>query len=125
MSSNDGNSSVKTIPYPSIDELMPEELLAKIPATLARDIKERYDTLGEKYLTINTQEDGRLINGMMYTNRVENCIEEIIDAVFCMLGWIFKARAMDLVPNDSAYFAMTGLIEVYSLLMQERDDIAA
>lgn len=107
--------------YPSISELMPNILLSRIPASLAAEISERYETLGGKYLTGNFTEDGRQINGMMYTSRIDNCLEEIVDAVFCMLGWIFKSNlnCAGAIP-DSAYASLQGLIEIYSLLKAEQ-----
>lgn len=117
--------------YPSIEELMPDSLLSIIPANLAKEIEERYRTLGDKYLTENTTEDGRRINGMMYTSRIDNGLEEIVDAVFCVLGWILKTSpkaaahstlyyTVPITPPDSAYTALTGLIEIYSLLKAEQ-----
>lgn len=121
MSNTDTQSEV----YPSIQELLPDTLLSIIPAKLAQDITERYERLGPAYATENRFKDGRFINGMMYTNRVENAIEEIVDAVFCMAGWIFKAEARELEPPDSAFLALNALIDCYSLLMQERDNESA
>lgn len=118
----------ETIPavYPSIEELMPELLLTKIPASLAREIEHRYVKLGDKYLTDNFTEDGRRINAMMYTNRIENGLEEIVDAVFCILGWIFKHLRNGTEPPEAAYQSLMGLIEVYSIMSveKERDSVA-
>lgn len=102
--------------YPSIDELMPEVLLARIPEALARDIRERYATLGTKYLTEDLHTDGRRINAMMYTSRVANANEEIVDAAFCMLGEIFKANVNQEEIPDWTYQVLLGCIEIYSML---------
>lgn len=102
--------------YPSIEELMPEVLLARIPEALARDIRERYATLGEKYLTDQVHTDGRRINAMMFTSRVANANEEIVDATFCMLGEIFKAQVEGVEIPDWIYQVLMGCIEIYSML---------
>lgn len=111
--------------YPSIDELMPEILLARIPESLARAIRERYNTLGTKYLTDQVHTDGRRINAMMFTSRVANANEEIVDAAFCMLGTIFKANANEEEIPDWAYQVLMGCIEIYSMLKAvEAEDLA-
>lgn len=113
---------------------MPKPLLSIIPSELAREIEERYEKLGAKYLTDQTTEDGRPINGLMFTSRIENCREEVVDAVFCILGWIFKSNVPtgNLVgnmntgfhlenggPPDSAYDALRALINVYGICVAE------
>lgn len=109
--------------YPSIEELMPEVMLGLIPASLAHEITERYETLGTKYLSDQKHTDGRPINAMMFTSRVANCREEIVDAAFCMLGTIFKADAAGEEIPDWAYTILRGCIEIYSMLVavQEQD----
>lgn len=107
--------------YPSIDELMPEILLTRIPATLAKDIATRYETLGTKYLTEHKTDDGRRVNAMMFTSRVANCLEEVVDSVFCVLGWIFKETENGEEPPDAAYSCLIGLIEIYGLLKAEEE----
>lgn len=112
---------------------MPKPLLSIIPSELAREIEERYEKLGAKYLTDQTTEDGRPINGMMFTSRIENCREEVVDAVFCILGWIFKVNHdigadgekrfrihyHEPEPPDSAYDALRALINVYGICVAE------
>lgn len=122
--------------YPSIDELMPEAMLGIIPASLAKEIAYRYETLGPKYLSEAHTKDGRPVNSMMFTSRIQNCREEVVDAVFCILGWIFKEIQREghikhpsgipignderfEGPPDSAYDALRGLITVYSILVAE------
>ena len=111
--------------YPSIDELAPREIRAIVPVLLMQEIEERYEKLGEKYLTDETRPDGRRINGMMYSDRIVNCREEIIDAVFCVLGQIFKdTRVANVEPSDSLYVMLTALIQVYSMcvVMEEEHE---
>lgn len=111
--------------YPSIEELMPEVMQSIIPEALAREIRDRYATLGTKYLTEERHVDGRFINAMMYTSRVANCREEIVDAAFCMLGTIFKAQADNDEIPDWAYTILRGCIEIYSMLKTvEAGDLA-
>lgn len=112
--------------YPSIDELMPAELRNLLPGPLAVEIQERYETLGEKYLTDGLNSDGRRINGMMFTDRIINANEEIVDAVFCMLGQIFKDVAAGKEPHNDVYDAMEGMIKIYQILklMEQRGDYA-
>lgn len=93
---------------------MPEELIA--------EIKQRYETLGEKYLTDNLTEDGRRINGMMYTSRIDNCNEEVVDAVFCIIGWIFKCQYRRMPIPDAAYKTLGSLVDVYLDLEAEKAD---
>lgn len=114
------NQSLSAKVYPSIDELLPLEMLVIIPDNLAREIIERYETLGPKYLTDNLTEDGRQINGMMYTDRIVNCIEEIVDAVFCIVGQIFKDTSKGAEPSQNLYTILDGLIQIYKLLSMEK-----
>lgn len=95
---------------------MPEVMQSVIPEALAREIRERYATLGTKYLSDQKHTDGRTINAMMFTSRVANCREEIVDAAFCMLGEIFKAQVADEDIPDWAYTILRGCIEMYSML---------
>lgn len=112
--------------YPNISELMPEPLLAMVPVLLARDIETRYASLGTKYLTEERHTDGRQINALMYTSRVANANEEIVDAFFCMLGTAFKATVNEEEIPDWVYEVMTGLIHIYGVLkMVEVEDLAA
>lgn len=104
-----------------MDELLPDILKARIPMKLAQEIEERYTTLGLKYMTEQRWDDGRLINACMFTNRIENALEEIIDAVFCVLGWILKYRQLNRQIPDSAYHALIGMIELYALLTVEKE----
>lgn len=85
-------ATVLNEPYPSESELLDPEILAMIPASLAEEVRHRYKTLGNKYLTAQQHYDGRFINGMMFTSRIDNCLEEVVDAVFCVIGWLFKHR---------------------------------
>ena len=107
--------------YPSIDELMPQVLLSLIPASLAAEIRERYLTLGDKYQTMYQHTDGRFINGMMFTDRIDNCLEEVVDAVFCILGQIFKDTEVNIEPSANLYSILEGFIHIYSLLMMEKE----
>lgn len=106
--------------YPSMEELLPDVLRALVPAKLCDDMTVRYATLGEKYLTEKKYSDGRFINSMMDTSRIQNCVEEVVDAVFCILGWIFKCKVSGADYPHSAYVILRGLIEVYSLLEAEK-----
>lgn len=108
-------------PYPSIDELIPQVMYAKLPAALALEIADRYQTLGGKYQTMYQHTDGRFINGMMFTDRIQNCLEEVVDGVFCLLGDIFRYSAAGIEPTDNIYTILDGLIQVYSLLVVERE----
>lgn len=111
--------------YPSIDELMPSSILARIPVMLAHEIETRYETLGEKYMTDNRYQDGRFINGCMYKSSVQDALEEIVDAVFNTLVWLFKARNQDEI-SDNMIQVFLGLVEIYSMLCLEREmEIAA
>lgn len=105
--------------YPSTAELMPEMMLNILPANLATEVAERYEGLGLKYATDKLHLDGRLINAMMFTSRVANCREEVVDSVFCMLGWIFESRVKTGTIPDSAYTILQGLIQIYGILKAE------
>jgi hypothetical protein len=102
--------------FPSTEELIPEVMLAKLPYSMVLLIKERYETLGVNYLTNIPIEDGRLINKMMITDRIENCLEEVIDAVFCILGWSFKCQEAAKDFPIEGELALNNLIQTYSLL---------
>lgn len=108
--------------YPSVQELMPDVLLAKIPQTLAINIEERYKTLGTKYLTEHKTEDGRLINSCMFGNSIQEALEEVVDAVFNILVLLFKhsQRNDHEIPNYT-YDVLTGLIEIYTVLYTMHD----
>lgn len=101
--------------FPSIDELAPRSIRAIVPEYLMKEIEERYSTLGEKYLTDQEAPDGRRINGMMFTDRIVNCREEVIDAAFCILGQTFKDVQAGRTPSDYLYSMLMGLIEIYSM----------
>jgi len=101
---------------------MPIQLKRLLPAELSEEVATRYATLGEKYLTDRVHTDGRRINGMMETNRLVNANEEIIDAVFCMLGQIFKDTVANKEPSDNIYAALEGMIKVYQILKFEDDN---
>lgn len=111
----DEYSIMNKTPYPSIDELLPPLLLAKIPHKLAEEIKERYATLGEKYLTDALHSDGRRINGMMFTDRLVNMNEEITDAVFCVIGQIFKNKKNGIDSSENLTYILDGLIDIYTI----------
>lgn len=106
--------------YPNIDELMPPLLQTRIPMQLGEEIKRRYNELGDKYQTMNQHTDGRFMNGMMFTSRIDNALEEIVDAVFCMLGHVFRCTARGEEPSENIYTALTGLIDIWSLLTVEK-----
>ncbi len=121
--------------YPSTEELLTPYWKARLPATLVEEITTRYETLGEKYVTAHKRNDGRFINGMMYTSRVTNAVEEVVDAVFCMIGWAFKLNErlqdipkdvnfLTLIPeNNTAIAALNNaidsLIDAYIILKTE------
>ena len=105
--------------YPSIGELIPPILETRLPSRLIAEMSMRYEQLGDKYLTEQLHTDGRRINAMMFTSRVGNCIEEVVDAAFCILGWIFKAKAAGRPIPESAYPCLDMLTSVYSLLSAE------
>ena len=107
--------------YPSISELIPPALEAKIPSSLYKEIVNRYLTLGPAYLTGFLNVDGRPINGMMYTDRISNALEEIVDAQFCVLGEIFKRFARGIGPNENLYTLLDGINQIYSLLVAESE----
>ena len=111
--------------YPSLNELIPPSLEAIIPSSLYKDIANRYITLGSNYLTEFLTVDGRPINGMMYTDRVQNCIEEIVDAQFCVLGEIFKRTARGIEPNENLYTLLEGINQIYGLLVAESESMNA
>lgn len=106
--------------YPSTEELIPEVFQAMLPASLVKEITERYETLGFKYVSgEKLSEDGRLVNDMMYTSRIDNCLEEIVDATFCILGQIFKDSVVNKPSSDNLYTVLQSLIDIYSLLKME------
>lgn len=112
--------------FPSTDELIPEVWEAKLPKTLFEELTNRYEELGPKYLT-EYKVDDRKINGMMYTDRIVNCREEIVDAVFCLLGQIFKEQVANVrEPSENLYIMLSGLIEIYTTLkfIEHEEDYA-
>lgn len=106
--------------YPSTEELIPEVFQAMLPASLVKEIAERYETLGPGYVT-DEKHEGRFVNQMMKTSRIDNCLEEIVDAAFCMLGWAFKSRVNDNKIPDSCYTVLQSLCDIYTLLVSERE----
>ena len=91
----------------------------RLPHRLVGELSMRYEHLGEKYLTEQLHVDGRRVNAMMFTSRVGNCLEEVVDSVFCILGWIFKASRSGKPIPRSAYPILDQLINVYTLLSAE------
>lgn len=108
--------------YPSIQELVPSELRRELPDALYNEIAFRYATLGEKYMTDKQFSDGRFINGMMFTNRIENCIEEVVDAVFCILGWILKHQLKEKPMNSVQFECLAHAVNLYNLLLKEKNN---
>lgn len=105
--------------YPSVEELIPDLLMNKLPKNLAEEIIHRYQTLGPNYLTDVRHLDGRPVNGMIYTDRIVNCLEEVVDAVFCILGQIFKDTNSGHMPSENLADILDGLIHVWTLLSLE------
>ena len=92
---------------------------AFLPQSLVEEIAERYETLGEKYLTDQALPDGRRINGMIFTDRIVNCREEVVDAVFCILGQVFKdVHHGQHSPTENLDVMLDGLVKIYSLCVQ-------
>jgi hypothetical protein len=115
--------------YPNTDELLPNMLLAKVPASLVLDITRRYKEYGPKYMTDGFHIDGRQINACMQRNSIQDAIEEVVDAVFNVLVWIFK-----LSKDNSAYgqhagqqatSALAGLVDIYTLLAIENSRVSS
>lgn len=104
--------------YPDISELIPPELEARVPASLANWVTERYELLGPKYLTDDIRHDGRRVNSCMNNSSIQLALEEVVDAVFNVLVWIFKLR-LAREDQQAAYSALIGLIELYALLQIE------
>lgn len=109
--------------YPSIEELLPDLLLSRIPASLAEDMQHRYETLGPKYLTDNMSSDGRRINACMFNSSVQDALEEVVDAVFNVCVWIYKGTIVGHI-EDNAYPCLMGLIEIYALLKASKEQDA-
>ena len=105
---------------------MPTAILHRLPSSLQNTIKQRYEELGGKYLTDDEYFDGRRINSCMYNNSINDAVEEIVDAVFNVLVWIFKYQRKGENTPNSAYQSLLGLIEIYALLSVEleRDPVA-
>lgn len=108
--------------YPSIEEILPDLLLSRVPASLATEITERYRDLGGKYLLDEYTTDGRQVNACMHNDSVQDCLEEVVDAVFNTLVWIFKNRQYESRIPDNAWSILTGLLEIYSLLVVSKAD---
>lgn len=107
--------------YPSIDELMPHVMLGFVPGALAQEVTERYENLGLKYLTNKKTEDGRWVNACMDKSSVQDCREEVIDAVFNTLVWIFKGSKSEQGIAPNAYPVLKNLIECYGILLTEKE----
>jgi hypothetical protein len=115
--------------YPNIDEILTPTLLSRIPANLAELIKERYVGLGQKYVTDVEHTDGRLVNACMFKSSIQDALEEIVDAVFNTLVWIFKIQiknetnyqSVDYPEGEEAGAVLLGLIEIYSILAVSRE----
>ena len=101
-----------------MQELLPEELQARVPASLSAWITQRYEELGGKYLTDDIRADGRVVNACMNKDSVQDALEEVVDATFNVLVWLFKLR-LEGKEGESAYSALLGLIELYALLVTE------
>lgn len=114
--------------YPSVQEILPSVMMSIIPASLAQEIDKRYTELGPKYVTDTVHDDGRKVNGCMFKSSVQDALEEVVDAVFNVLVWMFKLENVTEPGNSSynnAYSALRGLIELYSLLTVEKENSLA
>lgn len=91
-------------------------MLALLPASLVDEIKDRYATLGEKYLTDEYTQDGRRINACMTKSSWQDAREEVVDAAFNVLVQIFKDNNNDNLSNE-AYSVLENLADIYGLIM--------
>lgn len=109
--------------YPSAEEILPDIMLARVPASLASEIRERYELLGPKYVTDKVHTDGRLINGCMFKSSIQDALEEIVDCCFNVLVWIMKLDKAGTIQytGANAYQVLMGIIEIYSILVIERE----
>lgn len=112
--------------YPSIEELIPQILTHRLPASLQDSLKTRYEELGGKYLTKEEYIDGRLTNACMFNNSLQDAVEEVVDAVFNNLVWMYKHERRNGKVPTVAMETLSGLIEIYSLMkiQKEIDPIA-
>lgn len=106
--------------YPNLEELLPEDIQAKIPISLFEEIRNRYETLGVKYMTDTQSDDGRFVNGCMYKSSIQDALEEVVDAVFNCLVWIFKERSGQMTEGTVSMELIYRLIDVYTIIKVER-----
>lgn len=108
--------------YPSIEELTPETIKAIVPALLIEEIEFRYNELGDKYITVYKHPDGRQINACMFNSSVQDCREEVVDAVFNVLVWALKLHMHgDIQASTNAGLILKDLIHVYGLLIASKE----
>ncbi len=62
-----------------------------LPTYLLEDLQERYEKLGGKYASEEIHEESGLrINSCMDRDNMQECYEELVDAVFNCLVYIFR-----------------------------------
>lgn len=101
--------------YPAIGELLTPALQAVVPEGLALRVRERYATLGDKYMLPDTTADGRQINACMRKNSFEDIEEELVDATFNALVQILKEAEAGKV-SGSTYLILQNIVLAYSQL---------
>lgn len=106
--------------YPSFEELTPGVIRAVLPVTLYDVLEQRYKDLGPRYLTDQFYNDGRQINGCMFKSSVQDCLEEVVDAIFNTMVWMFKER-IGLGDSDNSVNIFHGLVAIFTSLAIERE----
>lgn len=115
--------------YPSIEDLVPLQLMHLLPYSLVVSIRERYTTLGGKYMTGQFREDGREINNVVNCDNLQSTLEEIIDSIFNWLAWSLVAYGevdvdrlsdIDAQDNNPSMAEAFGLmVRAYTIVSQE------
>lgn len=91
--------------YPSIKDLIPDRLMNELPHSLVTNIAQRYQDLGGKYMIDAFHTDGRQINNVINCNNALSTQEELVDAVFNLLAWMFVEYGVVNVENASEEMA--------------------
>ena len=113
--------------YPSIKELIPEQLRHIMPHSLCTAIAERYAAFGGKYMT-DAIHDGRKVNGVMDCDNLQSMNEEVIDAVFNWLAWSIvehgevDVKSVETLNPDMAE-AFGHLVRAYSIIAEEHTNV--
>jgi len=88
---SDGIDPMQNV-YPSINEILTEQVRRRLNHSVIQQITERYAKHGPEYISDKLMPDGRFINQCMLNDSAQDAIEEVIDSIFNTLILAMKNK---------------------------------